>query len=372
VRTLDLPRLTRVALTIIAAWLVVAFFFGTQHMVIMDVRGQVNDLIERSIATTISMLMWACFTPVVVYLADLFPLRRTQRLRSIAILIPITLIVAALRTSFDGTLPMILEGLPMKVQDLHSSVLSLFHTHIFFTVLLIGIANFLRLQREEAERSRNEARFRAQLVQARLWRLRADLHPHFLFNALNSVAAVVHTSPAAARDMLHRLIELLQRSLATRDAREVPLAEELELTASYLAVLKMRFGDRLETSIELEDEALRNAALPPLLLQPLVENAIVHGVAQRIEGGRVAIRIDTRGDSSLAWLRLQVRDTGPGCAPESVYRPEGVGVPNVRGRLESLYGRQQSLIFHRDGDEFVAEIRIPLRGLHERSLPRTA
>jgi two-component system LytT family sensor kinase len=362
----DLRRLALVASSITGSWVIAGIFFGTQHTLMIQARGQQDDLNDRLIAMTISMLVWACLTPIVLHIADLFPLRKNRRLRSVAILLPIVLALAAARASVDSVLPMMLEGMPMTVSDYRSSVLSLFHTHFLFAVLLVGIGNFMRLQREDAEQRHAENRFKAELAQARLWRLRADLHPHFLFNALNSVAAVVHTNPVAARAMLQQLTELLERSLASGDVREVALAEELELTGSYLGVVKMRFGDRLVTSIEIADETLRNAAMPPLLLQPLVENAIVHGVAHRVDA-QVHVRID-RVQSAL---RVQVRDNGPGCAPDAVFRREGVGVPNVRARLESLYGKRQSLTFYREGEQFIAEIRIPYRPLED-ALSRTA
>jgi two-component system LytT family sensor kinase len=364
----DMRRLAWVALGITTAWIITGLFFTLQHKAMIDARGQQEALAERVMAMTISMLVWACLTPVVLYLADCFPLSKPRRLRSMAILIPLTLLVAGARSSVDWSLPMMLEGMPMGPSDYLSSVLALFHTHLLYVILLIAIGNYLRLQREEAEHRSTEARFQAELAQARLWRLRADLHPHFLFNALNSVAAVLHTRPGDARGMLHQLVELLQHSLASQDEREVPLRDELELMARYLGVLKMRFGDRLRTEISVAGEMLRDAAIPPLLLQPLVENAIVHGVARRREGGHIAVRVEATG----AWLRLQVRDDGPGCAPEAVFRPEGVGIPNVRSRLESVYGTQQSLVFRREGGNFVAEIRIPLRHVVAAELSRTA
>lgn len=365
----DVGRLVLVALGITAAWIITGLFFGTQHKLMIEARGQTDNLADRLIAMTISMLVWACLTPIVIQLADLFPLRKPHRLRSIVILLPIALALAGGRALLDSMLPMLLEGMPITRPDYRSTVLSLFHTHLLFVVLLIGIGNYLRLQREEADRCRTEARFEAELAQARLWQLRADLHPHFLFNALNSVAAVVHTRPDAARQMLHQLSELLRRSLASQDVREVSLGDELELMARYLDIQKMRFGERLSAQIEVPDPTLRDAAVPPLLLQPLVENAILHGVSRRRYGGRVVVRVEADGEADGEaggeagdpWLRMQVRDNGPGCEPDAVFRREGIGVPNVRGRLEAVYGQQQSLMFHEERGEFVAEIRIPLR-----------
>ena len=356
-RRLDVGRLALIALAITAAWIVVGLFFGTQHTLMIEARGYPDNLTERLLAMSISMLVWACFTPVVIYVGELFPLRKTQRLRSIAVLVPVAFCFAGLRASLDGTLPILLEGMPMTFTDYRNSVLAMFHTHLLFVILLLIIANSMRLLRDEAARERAEARFRAELAEARLWRLRANLHPHFLFNALNSVAGVAHTDAEAAREMLQQLSELLQRSLASMELHDVPLGEELDLLSRYLGVLKVRFGERLTTSIEVGDDTLRRATVPPLLVQPLVENAIVHGVSARREGARLTLRVERDGP----WLQLQVRDNGPGCAPEAVYRRDGIGVSNVRARLESIYGKQQSLRFGQRDGEFVAEVRIPFR-----------
>ena len=350
----ELRRLVVIALAITGAWIVAGFFFGSQHQSMINARGHQDNLSERQMATMMSMLIWALLTPIVIYIADLFPLRKSQRLRSVLLLIPIAILIAAVRSASDAWLPVILEGIPSSVGDYRSSVPALFHTHLLFVVLLIGIANFARLQREAAQRHAAEARVEAELAQARLSRLRADLHPHFLFNALNSVAGVIYTDPAAARQMLTRLSDLLGYSLARQEAREVPLGDELAFVDRYLDILRMRFGNRLTTSIVVDPE-LAHLPMPPLLLQPLVENAVVHGIAHRRDGGTITIRAERAG----FWLRLQVRDNGPGLDPKAIPPRRGsIGVPNVRARLESLYGGEQSLTYRREGDELVAEIRI--------------
>lgn len=354
----DFRRLAVIALAITAAWIVAGFFFGWQHLSMINARGHQDNPTERQFVIIIAMLIWAIFTPIVIYIADLFPLRKSQRLRSILLLIPIALLFAALRAAADAWLPVVLEGIPLRMADYRNSVGALFHTHLLFIVLLIGIANFARLQREAAYRHAAEARVEADLAQARLWRLRADLHPHFLFNALNSVAGVIYTDPAAARQMLQRLSDLLGYSLARQEAREVPLGDELAFVDRYLDILRMRFGNRLTTSI-VADPEVAHLPIPPLLLQPLVENAVVHGISRRRDGGTIEIRAERAG----SWLHLQVRDNGPGLDPKATPRHPSIGVPNVRARLESLYGDEQSLTYQREGDELVAEIRIRMTTL---------
>jgi LytS/YehU family sensor histidine kinase len=161
--------------------------------------------------------------------------------------------------------------------------------------------------------------------------------------------------------MLERLRELLRASVASEESREVPLAQELEFIARYFDIQKMRFGEKLKTAIRIAEPRLKNAAVPPLLLQPLVENSILHGVARRRDGGAVAVDVDAIRDGRGDWLRLQVSDNGPGCTSDAIFAGSSVGVPNAVARLESIYGSEQSLRYERRGEAFVAEVRIPLK-----------
>lgn len=349
-------RLVRMALVITTAWIVAALFFSWQHNAMIQARGQQDDLRERTLAMSASMMAWALLTPVVFYVSDLFPLRRARLLRNSVIMIGISVAVAAFRASFDGYLPVLLEGLPFTAVDYRASVLTLFHNYLLLTFLLIGIANFVRVEREDAARRRAEPQLEAELAAARLRQLRADLQPHFLFNTLNAVAALLHRDPEAAAKMLGRIRELIGASVAAGDAREVALADELEFIARYLDIQKMRFGSKLSSEIRIAHTRLERAAVPPLLLQPLVENSIVHGIANRRDGGRVVVEVD----ATERWLILRVRDNGPG-SPDKISWRGSIGIPNAMARLESLYGAEQSLTYRREGQELVADIRIPLR-----------
>jgi two-component system LytT family sensor kinase len=357
-----LARLLTIALTITGAWFAAGVYFATQHHVIAVTRGRVDVEGERLIAMVAATMVWALFTPVVVFIAERFPLRRPRLALNVVSMILFALGIAAVRAPIDIVLPFVLEGYgPTRDAGLRYAV-ALWHTHFLFALVLIGITNFLRLQREAAERRRAEVESRAALAQARLRRLRADLNPHFLFNALNAVAAQVHTAPAAAERTLDTLAELLRRSLELEDVPEVPLVDEIEFVERYLDVQKTRFGDRLTTRVEIASPDLLTSAFPPLLIQPLVENAIVHSVARRRDGGRVEVRVARDG----RWLIVQVRDDGPGCDPVQIFRNGGVGVSNAKTRLEQLYGSNQSLTYRRVDGTFVAEVRMPLRYLETR------
>jgi two-component system, LytTR family, sensor kinase len=357
----DLARLAGTAIVITLAWICVGAFFGWQVHTIIVTRGQQDDLQTRLLGMGYAVFAWALLTPLVLWVGDLLPLRRPFLTRNTLLLAVFTVAVAFLRALVDGWLPILVDASAMTFLDYSASVVALFHTHLLFALVLIVVANFLRLEREEKERRDADTCLEAHLAEARLRQLSADLHPHFLFNALNAVAALLHRDPAAAEEMLGKLRELLRASVASEEAREVRLADELLFLERYFDIQKMRFGEKLSTAIHVSDPELRNAAVPPLLLQPLVENSIVHGITRRRDGGSVVVRVDSEPGADGEWLCLQVRDNGPGCEPESIFARGNVGVPNAVARLASIYGDRQSLKYSRRGDAFVAEVKIPLR-----------
>ena len=186
-----------------------------------------------------------------------------------------------------------------------------FGVAVYFALLGIEHAMFYFL--EARERETQAARLSAQLAEARLGALRMQIHPHFLFNSLNAITVLVrdqHTGTATR--MLEELGEVLHRVLRTDRRHEVPLAEEIEFLERYLALEQMRFSDRLRPTIDI-DPSIRDATVPDMILQPLVENALRHGISKRTEAGLVAITARREGDD----LVVVVEDDGPGPTPEA-------------------------------------------------------
>jgi two-component system, LytTR family, sensor kinase len=203
------------------------------------------------------------------------------------------------------------------------------------------------------ERERATADLRTQLVQARLDALRGQLHPHFLFNTLNAVATLMHEDVDAADQMLTRLADLLRLALE-RGTAEVTLAEELGFAERYLAIMQHRFSDRLTVTYE-ASESVANALVPTFVTQPLVENALEHGIARRPGPGRVEIA--ARRENGM--LELSVTDDGPGVAVPST---AGIGLSNTRARLHQLYGDASAVILESVvGGGTRAVLRIPYR-----------
>ena len=352
-----LAPLAGLAVLIAATWAFLGVFFASQQHAIATARGAVEDANERALQTLATCIVWALLTPLVIYIADHLPLRAPHRLRNILLLIGVGLIVAWLRSCVDASLPGLLKNEPLAPAEFRAMVIAVLHLHFLFFAVIVGVTNFVRARAEADERAQREAQIDAELVQAQLRRLRGDLQPHFLFNTLNAVTTLVHTDAHAAEETIAKLIDLLRASMDAGGRTEVPLAEELDFVGRYLDLQKVRFGDRLRSQIDVADPELLRACVPPLLLQPLVENSIIHGIRKQNDGGEVAVRAFRDGDA----LRIEVRDSGPGCDPEAPFSRRSIGVPNTRARLEYLYHDPHALFFRRDGDEFVAHVRIPLR-----------
>lgn len=204
---------------------------------------------------------------------------------------------------------------------------------------LVGACQAIINFRKSEERARRAAELEARLTSAKLRALRMQINPHFLFNTLNSIAALIYVNPRAADEMLGDLSELLRRSLDSMEEQEIPLAQELEFIGSYLRIEQKRFGERLRLEQSVPD-GLMKAQVPALILQPLVENAIRHGIEPRRGPGLISIEAKQEGKH----LRLIVRDNGrglPGADLDSSAR-RGIGLGNTQARLQGLYGQDQS------------------------------
>jgi two-component system sensor histidine kinase AlgZ len=190
---------------------------------------------------------------------------------------------------------------------------------------------------------------------AQLTTLRAQIHPHFLFNALNSINALIVHDPEGARRLCVLLADFLRASLTLGGRKRIALHEELEMAERLLSIEKVRFGSRLAFEIRIE-EGVRECPIPPLVLQPLVENAVTHGIAHLLEGGTVAVEARRRGQR----LELSVQNPRDSAAPRG--KGAGVGLTNVRGRLAALYGRDGALQVVESEGSFRVVVGLPCEG----------
>lgn len=193
----------------------------------------------------------------------------------------------------------------------------------------------------QVQRQTQAVELQRQLTEARLQALRMQLNPHFLFNTLHAITAFVERDPDAVYRMVARLSEILRHALERSDQQEVPLSEELDFLDKYLEIIQIRFGDRVLITKEIDLDALE-ALVPDLILQPLVENAVEHGVSRITEEGEIVIRAERWQER----LHLSIQDNGPGLPLDADARGSGVGVQNTRERLQQLYGSAASLSFH--------------------------
>src|SRR6185295_6820022 len=246
---------------------------------------------------------------------------------------------------------------------LHSGILlvsipDFFISYWFGLVLILGVRTYFDLR----DHRLRLAQLEHENVRARLHALRMQLHPHFLFNTLHSVSGLIDARPAVARQIIVRLGDLLRRTLRDSDADLVPLAREIDFVRNYLEIQQLRFPDRLRFTIRV-DNAVQDAMVPSLILQPLAENAVVHGAAEEEE--RVNVSIDARQviDSRRLerWLELSVHNTG---SPDAEGEGSGahIGTGNTRERLRALYGENFTLDFRVPPEGgFLAFLRIPFR-----------
>jgi LytS/YehU family sensor histidine kinase len=210
-------------------------------------------------------------------------------------------------------------------------------------ILVLGMVHAVEYQRSMRESQLRVSELKNSLMHARLEVLRNELQPHFLFNALHSISTLMHRNVEAADEMIAQLGDLLRLSLERKSVQEAPLREELAVLAPYLSILRIRFGDRLSIGVDVEPTLLE-ATVPLFLLQPLVENAIRHGIDRRAGAGRIEIRARSVDDS----IEIRVADDGAGLT-QNGFR-EGIGLSNIRLRLEQLYGARGSMSLNGNPD----------------------
>jgi signal transduction histidine kinase len=222
---------------------------------------------------------------------------------------------------------------------------------------VVAFVNARDYHRESQERELAAAQLQTQLAEAQLEALQRQLHPHFLFNTLNTIATLMHRDVQAADEMLVQLGDLLRLTLDRVGTQQVPLTDEVDFLRKYLEIEQRRFGDRLQVHIDV-DAIVLDAPVPNLILQPLVENALRHGIAPKVAGGRVDVAARPEGGN----LVLTVRDNGVGLSPDKLNAlHSGVGLSNTRSRLENLYGDRHRFEFQTpSGGGLVVTIVIPL------------
>jgi signal transduction histidine kinase len=281
---------------------------------------------------------WAVLVPGILWMAQRFRFTRdTWRRAAVAHAVSVVVFTAAHAALAGGARVVILRLLAGRVVEWWSYFQEQFFFNFDFSMgtywAVVGLSHAINFHREAQQRAVAEAELETRLVEARLKSLQQQLHPHFLFNTLHTISALMHRDRQAADDMLIRLSDLLRLSLDRTSRQHVSLKDEVDFLQKYLEIEQTRFGDRLRVHMDI-DPATLDAAVPNLLLQPIVENAVKHGIAPKIGGGM--IEVVSRRDGSD--LRLVIRDNGVGVSTQELHAfKTGVGLSNTRARLEHLY-----------------------------------
>ena len=292
--------------------------------------------------------MWAALTPLIFFIARRFPLGRDSWHPNLLINLLAVLLLPILHRTIYVLISKLLQG------DIDKSIpffkLLLYNLPLGFMICVI-ILSVSHLKTELTREEMQMSRLKAELTQAQLQALTMQLQPHFLFNALNSISALLHKDVKAADKMLARLGDFLRLTLKNSDEQTVTLKEELEFLRCYLEIEQVRRQDRLEVRYEVEPETLA-AQVPNLLLQPIIENALIHGVGQSL--GQVQVIISARCETGK--LYLNIKDNGDGLQSNGDGYEEGFGIANTRARLKSAYGSNHRFDLKREPGGWTAAV----------------
>lgn len=336
------------ALGFLCAWAFVLLVFGVRIQAMYALEGQPMTWRSAIAASAVDWLPWLAFGPLVAWLAARIGFSSRRRGVTLAAhaatVLTLTTAHALVRPVLSGYL-----GLAGR-NPFFVAFLMLVQFDLLVYAVIVGVMLAMRyalaLQRREHSAAAAElraARLEQSLAESRLALLRTQLDPHFLFNTMHGVSTLMHEDPVAADAMLTRLGDLLRASMTDNAPHEVTLAEELDFSERYLGIQRARYGSRLRTATQVQPGAMR-ARVPSMLLQPLLENAIRHGIAPRREGG--SLEVEARVDGRT--LRVFVRDDGVG-PPEAGAdgHGTGIGLRNTRLRLAQMYGDGAALELRR-------------------------
>jgi hypothetical protein len=333
---MQLPSSSAVRLA--AIWLGVAVFFSAENLLVGAARHRPFDWQWDVYHEFVYALTWAAFSTLVLATGRRWPLGAGRGRRTIVPHVLVMALLAPAQIVTTYTLHYLGLGLVGRqppgtiggfLIGLTGGIVWGTLTGFLYYWLILGIQAAFVYQRMYREQRVMAAELESRLAEARLDALRLQLHPHFLFNTLNAISAYITEDPQRAQRMIARLGELLRRTLNGGSAPELPLVQEIELLTPYLEIQRIRFGERLAIDLEVSDAAAEGL-IPTLLLQPLVENAVEHGVKRMADAARVRLRAERAGDH----LRLEIADNGPG--PNGA--GAGIGLANTRARLSALYG----------------------------------
>ena len=303
--------------------------------------------------------LWAAFTPVIVWLSQRFRFEWQGLTRALLVHVPSVVVFSLGHIAAMAGVQWWLAATWGRSfywwEEVQRSVLQYFDWEMMTYWTIVGLSHAVLYYRESKQRAIRTAQLQTRLVEAELKTLQQQLHPHFLFNTLNAISVLMHRDVEAADRTLIRLSELLRLSLENCGHREITLASELDFLEKYVLIEQTRFADRLVVRYDIEPQTL-DTLVPNLILQPLVENAIKHGLANKAGPGHIDVSARRDGDKLL----LEVRDDGVGLSEDALTAMQkGIGVSTTRARLERLFGADFRFEFHRQAAGVAVVIGIP-------------
>jgi hypothetical protein len=331
-------------LWVILLWTGVALFDATQTVVVMHSQGMIHNWPQLYVTVLLSWLPWALASPLIYRLSRRYPLSRPT-LAAVTVHLPAaagtSLVYSAWNAALQAWLNPYASAAPKPFLQIWAPVFYnglLVFAILYAMILVVGsmLDSRDRIAFQEAE----AARLNEQLSRAKLDALRRQIEPHFFFNTLNAIAGLVREGRnESAVTVIAGLSDLIRRVLDDSGTHHVSLGEEMEFVGTYLDIQKLRFGERLNVSVDVPP-ALRTARVPGLILQPMVENAIEHGTARRARSSN--LRIGAAQADGL--LTLRVYNDGPALPPDWEKESAGIGISNVRARLQGLYSGGADLV----------------------------
>jgi two-component system, LytTR family, sensor kinase len=347
---------------IFGIWTLVGLFFASQIYFYFAGTPRAVSLQRALLWQLSAVYLSALFTFLILWFARLFRFDRQEWWRSLLFHLPLSFTVAAIMTAGHITLDAAFDRTFAQVafNNFAARVFVNIDKNLIVYWLIIWASHALNYYKRYRESELQASRLTAQLAEAQLQALKMQLHPHFLFNTLHSISSLLSRDTEAARRMIARLGDFLRLTLENSGAQEVLLRDELDFLRCYLDIEGIRFYDRLTVRMEIEPQAL-SSRVPNLILQPIVENAIRHGIAARSNEGIIEIKARRVGER----LRLEVRDNGPGLPLEvssNRIGRSGIGLANTQNRLRQLYNGDS--IFELSNDArggLLVTLEIPLR-----------
>jgi sensor histidine kinase YesM len=319
-------------------WTCLGLLNLSQSLYFRTIFGKPFHLLEATVIGLADWYIWAALAPIVVMLGRRFPLGQRRWLLHVPLHLVFSVVAAMITTVLMYPIVVWMNSfwdLPRTALGrLEFLLIRELHLYLWVYWAILGVGHALDFHRKYREKELSAAQLEARLAQAQLQVLKMQLDPHFLFNTLHAVTALVYQRPAAAETVVARLSEMLRMSLESQETNEIPLRDEIRFLAPYLEIQQIRFDGRLQVQTNVEPEA-SNCLVPSLILQPLIENAIRHGIEPRSGEGRIII--EARRNGKFVWVRVCDNGQGlPGDGQDSIR--EGVGLSNTRSRLRHLYG----------------------------------